>query len=121
MEIDSETIPSPPSSVQRETNIIPVYPVVPVDLVAPIDMPRDIAVGHKRLAWARQTLQEEEGHTTPKGTTRESKRPKIFSSYLSSMSHIIESEPSCHGEASGEQLCQDSLIEKYQSIIYIEK
>jgi hypothetical protein len=44
MEIDSETIPSPPSAVQRETNIIPADPV------APVDMPRDIAVGHKRPA-----------------------------------------------------------------------
>jgi hypothetical protein len=42
MEIDSETIPSPPSAVQRETNIIPVDPV------SPVDMFRDIAVGHKR-------------------------------------------------------------------------
>jgi hypothetical protein len=42
MEIDSKTIPSPPSAVQRETNIIPVDPV------APVDMFRDIAVGHKR-------------------------------------------------------------------------
>jgi hypothetical protein len=38
MEIDSETIPSPPSTVQRETNIIPA------NLVAPVDMSRDIAV-----------------------------------------------------------------------------
>jgi hypothetical protein len=43
MEIGSKTIPSPPSTVQRETNTIPVDPV------APIDMFRDIAVGHKRL------------------------------------------------------------------------
>jgi hypothetical protein len=35
MEIDSETIPSTPSTVQRETYIIPV------------DMFRDIVVGHK--------------------------------------------------------------------------
>jgi hypothetical protein len=41
MEIDSKTIPSPPSAVQRETNI-------PVDPVVPVDMFRDIAVGHKR-------------------------------------------------------------------------
>jgi hypothetical protein len=47
MEIDSETIPSPPSTVQRETYII---------LVALVDMPRDIAVGNKRPSWARQTL-----------------------------------------------------------------
>jgi hypothetical protein len=44
MEINSETIPSPPSAVQRETDIIPVDPV------APVDMPRDIAVGNKRPA-----------------------------------------------------------------------
>jgi hypothetical protein len=44
IEIDSETMPSPPSTVQRETNIIPADPV------APVDMFRDIAVGHKRSA-----------------------------------------------------------------------
>jgi hypothetical protein len=32
MEIDSETIPSPPSTVQRETNIIPADPVAPVKM-----------------------------------------------------------------------------------------
>jgi hypothetical protein len=42
MEIDSETIPSPPSPIQRETNIIPV------DLVALVDMFKDITVGNKR-------------------------------------------------------------------------
>jgi hypothetical protein len=48
MEIDSETIPSPPSAVQRETTIIPVDPFDLVNHVAPVDVPRDIAVGHKR-------------------------------------------------------------------------
>jgi hypothetical protein len=47
MEIESDTIPSPPSAVQRETTIDPVDPVDPV---APVDIPRDIAVGHKRPA-----------------------------------------------------------------------
>jgi hypothetical protein len=62
MEIDSETMPSPPSTVQRETYIIPVdpvvlvYPVVPTNLFSPSEIPRDITVGHERLAWARQTL-----------------------------------------------------------------
>jgi hypothetical protein len=32
MEINSKTIPSPPSAVQRETYIIPVDPVAPVDM-----------------------------------------------------------------------------------------
>jgi hypothetical protein len=95
MEIDSETIPPPPSTVQRETNIIPDEPIDPVDPVAPEDsvaprnIPRDITVGHKRPAWARQTLEEAEGHKAPQGATRESKRPKRFSSYLSAMTHIV--------------------------------
>ena len=53
MEIDIETVPSPPPTVQRETSIIPIDPVVlfgPIDPVGPIDIPRDIAVGHKRPA-----------------------------------------------------------------------
>jgi hypothetical protein len=72
MEIDNEIVPSPPSVVQRETIIDPV------DSVAQVDVPRDIAVGHKRPAWARQTLQEAEGRVAPRGTFRESKRPQIF-------------------------------------------
>jgi hypothetical protein len=117
METNSETIPSPPSAIQRETYIIQVDPVVPADIVAPSDIPRDITIEHKRPTWARQTLQEEEGHKAHQGTTRERKRPKRFSSYLSSMTHIIDSEPSFHGEASGEQVWQDSMIEEYQSIL----
>jgi hypothetical protein len=114
MEIDSESVPSPPSAVQRETTIVAVDLVVPV---APVDVPRDIAVGHKRPAWARQTLQEAEGHAAPQDTFRESKRPKRFSSYFSAMSHIIDTEPSCHGEASGQQVWQDAMAEEYQSIL----
>jgi hypothetical protein len=85
--------------------------------VALVDVPRDIAVSHKRHVGARQTLQEAEGHAAPQGTFRESKRPKRFSSYFSAMSHIIDSEPSCHGEATGEQVWQDAMTEEYQSIL----
>jgi hypothetical protein len=66
MKIDNEkkeeTITSPPSTVQRETITDPVDPV------APVDVPRDIAVGQKRPAWAQQTLQDADGHATPCGT-----------------------------------------------------
>jgi hypothetical protein len=41
MEIYSDTIPTPPSTFQRETCIIPV------DLVTLVDMSRDIVVGNK--------------------------------------------------------------------------
>jgi hypothetical protein len=33
------------------------------------------------------------------------------------MSHIIDTEPSCHGEAIGQQVWQDSMTEEYQSIM----
>jgi hypothetical protein len=33
------------------------------------------------------------------------------------MTHIIDSEPSCHGEASGEQVWKDAMTEEYQSIL----
>jgi hypothetical protein len=39
-----ETIPSPSSAVQRETDSTPTDPN------SPIDMPRDIAVRHKKIA-----------------------------------------------------------------------
>jgi hypothetical protein len=45
-----ETIHSPPSAVQRETI------KDSVDHIAPVDVPRDIVVGRKRPAWARNTL-----------------------------------------------------------------
>jgi hypothetical protein len=80
-------------------------------------MLRDIIVGHKRPTCARQTLQEASGHNAPQGTTRERKRPKIFSIYLSSMTHIINSNLSCHGEDLGEQVWKDAMTEEYQSIL----
>jgi hypothetical protein len=80
-------------------------------------IPRDMAVGRERPTWARQTLLEAEGHAAPRDTFRESKRPQRFSSYVSAMSHIIDTEPSCHGEAAGQQFWQDAMTEEYQSIM----
>jgi hypothetical protein len=36
------------------------------------------------------------------------------------MSHIIDSEPSCHREATDEQVWQDAMTEEYQSILKID-
>ena len=33
------------------------------------------------------------------------------------MSHIIDTESSCHGEATCQQVWQDAMIEQYQSIM----
>jgi hypothetical protein len=33
------------------------------------------------------------------------------------MSHIIDTEPSCHGEAAGQQVWKDAMVEEYHSIM----
>jgi hypothetical protein len=33
------------------------------------------------------------------------------------MSHIIDTEPSCHGEVAGQQFWQDAMTEEYKSIM----
>jgi hypothetical protein len=65
-----ETLPSP---LQQFRGRQPLF-----DPVAPVDMPRDIAVGHKRPVWARQTLQEAEGHATPQGTSERARDQRDF-------------------------------------------
>jgi hypothetical protein len=55
MEIESERheemVPFPPHTpvVQRET----IEPIDPIDPVPLVNVPRDIAIGRKRPAWAR--------------------------------------------------------------------
>jgi hypothetical protein len=62
-------------------------------------------------------LQEAEGHATPHGTFRENKRPQRFSIYVSAMSHIIDTEPSCHGEVVDQHVWKDAMTEEYRSIM----
>ena len=40
-----------------------------------------------------------------------------FSSYPSIMSHFIDFEPPCLGEATGEQVWQDAITKEYQYIL----
>ena len=70
------SLPHPPI-VQRET-FEPIDPIDHVDLVAPVDVPRDIAVGRKRSAWACHTLEEEEGYAAPHGTFRKRNIPHKY-------------------------------------------
>ena len=93
MEIDDEEMErrSSPPPVQNELTKID-EPIDPIDQVATVDIPEDMAISWKRPRWAQQTLQDAEGHEAPHGTIRESKRPQRFSSYVALMSHIIDSK-----------------------------
>ena len=58
-----------------------------------------------------------EGHETPHGTSRESKRSQGFSSYVALMNHILDSEPTDYEEASRHQVWENAMVEEYQSIM----
>ena len=94
-----------------------IDPIDPIDHVAPVDVPKDIFIGQKRPTWARQNLQEAEGHATPRGTFREIKIPQRYSCYAIAMSHIIHFEPSCYEEETNHPVWRDVMMEEYQSII----
>ena len=44
--------------------------------------------------WLKYSLQDNEGHESPIGTSRESERPKRYSGYVAYMKNIIQDEPS---------------------------
>jgi hypothetical protein len=55
-----KTLPSLPSAVQREINIIPTSPI------APVDMLKDIVVGHKKACLGSTKLcKKAKEHTSP--------------------------------------------------------
>jgi hypothetical protein len=57
-----------------------------------MDLPRDIAVTEKMPAWICDTLQDVGRHAALSDAFRERKRPMRFSSYMTSISHIIDSK-----------------------------
>jgi hypothetical protein len=73
---------------------------------------------HKRkLAWARELIQDGEKYGVPKGTTRHVKRPKPFSNYTALMCNLLDEEPTCFEEAIQKKEWADAMTEEYQSII----
>jgi hypothetical protein len=88
-----------------------------VELERSVDPPREIVVTRKRPTWLRDTLEEVEGHASPKGSFRESKRPHRFSNYVALMSKIIDAKPSTFEEAAKHKKWKDAMMEEYQSIM----
>ena len=48
---------------------------------------------NRKLAWARELLQDAKRYGAPYGTFRESKRPRPYSSYVALLCDIIDEEP----------------------------
>ena len=74
-----EVLAAPSPLVKKESmeDDDPIEPTDPVDPIVPDAVLRDIVeMGQKRKpAWVRQTSQDAEGHASPHGVFRESKRP----------------------------------------------
>ena len=73
----------------------------------PIDPPLpELSSSRKRPSWLRGTLDDAEGHTAPRGTFRESKKPNRYQGYLTIMNTIIHK---CR-QASSMEGCYDRRI-----------
>ena len=70
----------------------------------------------RRPTWCRQILQEAEGHATPKGTFRESRKPQRFFGFSAQVDPVIF-EPSSFEEATKHQVWKDAMLEEYNSIL----
>jgi hypothetical protein len=122
MEIDSERheemVPSPPHppAVQRET-IEPIDPIDLVDPVAPVDVPRDIAVGRRDLHGLVKLCRRQKDMQLLVVPSERERDLKDICVCAATMSHIIDSEPSCYEEASSQPVWRDAMMEEYQSIM----
>jgi hypothetical protein len=61
-----------------------------------VQEPPQMRILHKRKpTWTRELIQDGEKYGIPKGTTRQVKIPKPFSSYMTLMCNLLEEEPTC--------------------------
>jgi hypothetical protein len=76
--------------------------------------PSHMTISHKRkLAWERELIQDAEKYGAPKGTMRQSKKPKPFSKYMALMCDLIEKEPTCFEEVVQNKEWMDAMTEEY--------
>jgi hypothetical protein len=76
--------------------------------------PPQMMISHKRkLAWARELIQDGEKYGVLEGTTKQVKRPKPLLSYMALMCDLLEKEPTCFEEAIQKKEWEDSMIEEY--------
>ena len=78
----------------------------------PVDPPKEVSLKRKP-ARARKAIQDAERYGAPEGSLKESKRPRIYSSYMALLSDIIDAEPSSFEEAVGKQFWKDAMQEEY--------
>jgi hypothetical protein len=86
--------------------------------IVDVQEPPQMTFSHKRkLAWAREIIQDGEKYVVPEGTSRQVKRPKPFSSYSTLICDLLDEEPTCSKEAIQRKEWADAMTEEYQSIM----
>ena len=71
----------------------------------------------RKPAWAREIIQEAERYGAPEGSTRISKNPKPFSSYVALMCDLVDQEPTNYEEAIQKKEWVEAMTEEHQSIM----
>jgi hypothetical protein len=79
--------------------------------------PDNIPKKKKLPSWLEDTLQDAERIKVPEGTSRKTKRPKIFSSYAAYMTKILDEEPTIFEEAVKKEQWKEVMAEEHQSIM----
>ena len=82
----------------------------------PIDPPKEVSLKRKPT-WDRELIRDTERYGAPEVSLRESKRPRIYSSYMALLSDIIDAEPSSFEEVVRKKVWKDAMHEEYQSIM----
>jgi hypothetical protein len=62
-------------------------------------------------------LKEAETIGNPRNSTKESRPPERFCSYVAMVTGITESEPSSYEEAATQQVWREAMVEEYESIM----
>ena len=83
----------------------------------PADPPQQMITHKRRPVWDREIIQDAEKFGALDGSSRESKRPRPYSSYVALLCDIIDAEPSSYVEATNKKVCKDAIIEGYRSIM----
>lgn len=99
-----------PKEKDDETMLDEEEPMDPID-------PPEPSSSRKRPSWLRGLLDDVEGHTTPQGTFRESKKPNRCQGHLTIMSTSIQNEPSSFSDVVKHRVWKDATTEEYESIM----
>jgi hypothetical protein len=79
--------------------------------------PDNIPKNKKRPAWLEATLQYAERIKVLEGTSRKTKRPKRFSSYVAYMTKLLDEEPTTFKEVVKKEQWKEAMVEEHQSIM----